>query len=162
MTSKTLLSFILAAAFVTVSCKNDLEPQESVSEVETEVTSEENAPAVIDEQIISAPSQQQAPSVVTTPQSNNTGVALNPAHGQPGHRCEIAVGAPLNSTPNAQTPAKPAPVMTSSQLQNPAASSTPSILNPTSGGTTLAKGTPNPAHGQPGHKCEIAVGQPLP
>jgi len=29
-------------------------------------------------------------------------VALNPAHGQPGHRCDIAVGAPLNSAPAAQ------------------------------------------------------------
>jgi len=24
---------------------------------------------------------------------------MNPPHGQPGHRCEIAVGAPLNSQP---------------------------------------------------------------
>jgi hypothetical protein len=28
---------------------------------------------------------------------------LNPAHGLPGHRCEIAVGAPLNSGPAFQT-----------------------------------------------------------
>lgn len=27
---------------------------------------------------------------------------LNPAHGQPGHRCDIAVGAPLNSAPAQQ------------------------------------------------------------
>jgi hypothetical protein len=25
--------------------------------------------------------------------------ALNPEHGKPGHRCDIAVGAPLNSKP---------------------------------------------------------------
>jgi hypothetical protein len=24
---------------------------------------------------------------------------MNPSHGQPGHRCDIAVGAPLNSKP---------------------------------------------------------------
>ena len=39
--------------------------------------------------------------------SNNTaGVTLNPAHGQPGHRCDITVGAPLNApaaTTSAQT-----------------------------------------------------------
>jgi len=38
-----------------------------------------------------------------TPVKNDavTAVApgMNPAHGQPGHRCDIAVGAPLNSKP---------------------------------------------------------------
>ncbi|MEL4309079.1 hypothetical protein [Joostella sp. CR20] len=29
--------------------------------------------------------------------SNTSGNGLNPAHGQPGHRCDIAVGAPLNA-----------------------------------------------------------------
>ena len=36
-----------------------------------------------------------------------TTVALNPAHGQPGHRCDIPEGAPLNSAP-AQGTAIPA------------------------------------------------------
>src|SRR5690554_4153752 len=31
--------------------------------------------------------------------NNNTKAGLNPEHGQPGHRCDIPVGAPLNSTP---------------------------------------------------------------
>jgi len=26
-------------------------------------------------------------------------IGVNPAHGQPNHRCDIAVGAPLNSKP---------------------------------------------------------------
>ncbi|WP_397386122.1 hypothetical protein [Paenimyroides ceti] len=40
---------------------------------------------------------------------------LNPPHGEPGHRCEIPVGAPLDSQPSTavptqqnQTPAQPA------------------------------------------------------
>ncbi|MCM5663791.1 hypothetical protein [Galbibacter mesophilus] len=33
----------------------------------------------------------------TAPQKSATGNGLNPAHGQPGHRCDIAVGAPLTS-----------------------------------------------------------------
>ena len=41
----------------------------------------------------------QAPT--TTQTSTNSG-ALNPAHGQPNHRCEIAVGAPLSSAPAKQ------------------------------------------------------------
>ncbi len=78
--------------------------------------------------------------------------AVNPAHGKPGHRCEIAVGAPLNSPPqapeqqlNSTTPA-PALVQSSpAKLPRPAAKS----------------GRINPAHGQPGHSCAIPVGQPL-
>ena len=71
---------------------------------------------------------------------------LNPAHGQPGHRCDIAVGAPLNSQPAAKT-------------TTPSVSSVskPAVLQPD---TLFAKGL-NPAHGQPGHRCDIAVGKPL-
>ena len=58
--------------------------------------------------------------------------ALNPAHGQPGHRCDIAVGAPLSSAPAT-----------------------------TSVNTATAPQKLNPAHGQPGHRCDIAVGAPL-
>ena len=33
---------------------------------------------------------------------------MNPAHGAPGHRCDISVGAPLNSpAPEAKQPAAP-------------------------------------------------------
>ena len=61
---------------------------------------------------------------------------VNPAHGQPGHRCDIAVGAPLNgAAPLTSTTPPAAPAPTSKAL--------------------------NPAHGQPGHRCDIAVGAPL-
>jgi hypothetical protein len=69
------------------------------------------------------------PSALVAPSSVG---ALNPAHGQPGHRCDIAVGASLNS----------APATTS--------------VNTATGSQKL-----NPAHGQPGHRCDIAVGAPL-
>lgn len=35
----------------------------------------------------------------TTAQPVKVGKGMNPAHGQPGHRCDVAVGAPLNSAP---------------------------------------------------------------
>lgn len=38
----------------------------------------------------------------TQPAAVGGDVALNPAHGQPNHRCDIAVGAPLNSAPAQQ------------------------------------------------------------
>jgi hypothetical protein len=77
-------------------------------------------------------------------QSNGakTAVALNPEHGQPGHRCEIAVGAPLNSAPAAAAAPK---------MSLP----TPQAIVPGSSVTL------NPPHGQPGHDCSVQVGQPL-
>src|SRR5687767_5926308 len=69
---------------------------------------------------------------------NSTG--LNPQHGQPGHRCDIGVGAPLNSKPNSDT-------VTPNKVQTP---------NIVSGASGL-----NPKHGEPGHRCDIAVGAPL-
>lgn len=70
---------------------------------------------------------------------SNGDVALNPAHGQPGHRCDIPVGAPLNSA--------------STNSSTNAQSGTP-VKN--SDGVAL-----NPPHGQPGHRCDIKVGDPL-
>jgi hypothetical protein len=69
---------------------------------------------------------------------------MNPPHGQPGHRCDIAVGAPLNSKPasNAVTPVN----ISSDKVAQPV--------------TAVAPGM-NPPHGQPGHRCDIAVGAPL-
>ena len=85
------------------------------------------------------------------------GEKLNPPHGQPGHRCDIPVGAPLNSKPAAQ-PAAPQPQVTQQQIvidPQPAQQHT---------GTTEPgfSGKPNPPHGQPGHRCDIAVGATLP
>lgn len=80
-------------------------------------------------------------------QAAPAGQTLNPAHGQPGHRCDISVGAPLNS------PVKSGAINTQSQAittkSAPAAQPVPAGLKI------------NPAHGQPGHRCELAVGAPL-
>jgi hypothetical protein len=83
--------------------------------------------------------------------ANANSGALNPAHGAPGHRCDIAVGAPLNS-PAAQT-ATAQPSTTATQ-QAPTSTATAPTVNEK--GQKL-----NPAHGMPGHKCEIEVGAPL-
>ena len=95
---------------------------------------------------------------------------LNPAHGQPFHRCDIAVGSPLDAAP-----AKPAttairtgaaPTLeNAARLNNPQANN-PQVNNPTAPtvANASASGTPpklNPPHGQPFHKCEIPVGSPL-
>ena len=67
---------------------------------------------------------------------------VNPAHGLPGHRCDLAVGAPL-------------PV--SAETSAPAAA--PPTINMTPQQPTVVK--VNPAHGMPGHRCDLQVGAPL-
>ena len=86
--------------------------------------------------------------------------ALNPAHGQPGHRCDIAVGAPLNSPPSATAPAStPIQLNTNNNPSSPVVSPI-TVTKSTTPVANTATGM-NPAHGQPGHRCDIAVGAPL-
>lgn len=88
------------------------------------------------------------------------GGALNPAHGQPGHRCDIAVGAPLDSKPTTAAPAStPVQLNTNSNPASPAVS--PITVTKSSTPVTNTATGMNPAHGQPGHRCDIAVGAPL-
>jgi len=84
------------------------------------------------------------PTTLPSPTSSN----LNPPHGQPGHRCDIEVGKPLDSKPiQASIPPSSNPQTITTLPQQP---------------TTLPSGgNVNPAHGQPGHRCDIAVGAPL-
>lgn len=103
-------------------------------------------------------------------QTTGSAGALNPAHGAPGHRCDIAVGAPLNSS-SAQTQAS-VPVQ-QQIIPNQAATTAPTSARQVTQPTTKATTTPavpmhndkgqklNPEHGKPGHKCEIPVGAPL-
>lgn len=87
---------------------------------------------------------------------------LNPPHGEPGHVCEIAVGEPLDGS------GKPGNENQNIQIVQPGMNGgstfstmppgSPVNSAPASGGS----GRLNPAHGEPGHVCEIPVGQPLP
>jgi hypothetical protein len=91
--------------------------------------------------------------VVNTPSSNTSGKALNPAHGQPGHRCDIPVGSPLDQPVSQPTMTTTTTTPASPTLMQPATQQVPTT---TTTGTGL-----NPAHGQPGHRCDIPVGSPL-
>lgn len=86
-------------------------------------------------------------------------VALNPAHGLPGHRCDIEVGAPLNSpaAPNLQMPNLATPSGKTGQTAQPQAQ--PQIQTQ-SQPQTIQAGM-NPPHGEPGHDCAVPVGAPL-
>lgn len=103
-------------------------------------------------QTVAAPTVSDSAPKVSTP--NAEPIALNPAHGLSGHRCDIAVGAPLNSAPN--TNSAPAPVQMNTA---PATQNAPMMQSaPSTGGKVLI----NPPHGQPGHDCAVEVGKPLP
>lgn len=73
---------------------------------------------------------------------------LNPAHGQPGHNCDIPVGEPLDGS-GTQNQVTTLPTITQP------------VAQPNFVGGAPANGI-NPAHGQPGHDCAVTVGAPLP
>ena len=110
---------------------------------------------------LAAPSVSPLTTSPTLPANNDSaaafkaGVTLNPQHGQPGHRCDIAVGAPLNTpAANIQPNVSATPPPTSSTNTNIDIQKVLPQAN--TSGTAL-----NPKHGEPGHRCDIAVGAPL-
>ncbi len=110
------------------------------------------------------------PANLPSSEEKSTQVTINPPHGEPGHRCDIPVGAALNS-PAVNTPRQTisnSPTVTAPNIVNN--STAPTIenakrLNSSQSGSTAStqnSGRLNPPHGQPGHSCEIPVGSPLP
>jgi hypothetical protein len=165
------IALILLPVSLLTGCKKELQPQDSspVSD-STAVAAMSAAPQP---QMASAPAQQATMMPIPQPvqQQVKTAKGMNPPHGQPGHRCDIPVGMPLNSKP-----APPQPKMTITPSATPgkativpvptAANGAPAILQdpnaaPAPAAVATAPGM-NPPHGQPGHRCDIAVGQSLP
>jgi|AntDeeMinimDraft_5_1070356.scaffolds.fasta_scaffold16559_2 hypothetical protein len=151
---KYFLSLVLALSVVLVSCKK---------EAEVTNTNSTRTPVVPFTEVGNQMKLQQQTTVANTT-STNTPIkspGLNPAHGQPGHLCELPVGAPLNSAP---TPSKTAistvtPTATTTVTNN----ASPTVTNlPVANPTTPTPEGMNPPHGQTNHRCDIAVGAPLP
>ena len=179
MKSNLVFSSLLVVSLVFVSCKK---------EDEATATADETPKEIIMPRVQSIPmqttTQQQttqnavpvqnqpmtANQTITPSQIVTTKKGMNPQHGQPGHRCDIAVGAPLNSPPgNANQPKAgsaisqqidPSKFTTQTQTSQP--TTTPAILSPNGTATTTTAPGMNPPHGQEGHQCGIAVGAPLP
>lgn len=152
---KPIYYTFLAVAITITSCKNkDEETAKSTPKVITPFTQQTTAAAQTEQQ--SAGTQQHnlfhENNTAGTPSVASVAAGLNPAHGQPNHRCDIAVGAPLNS----QASGKPAAPQTN-QMQMPQMQTITQTAAPK---TVTPKGM-NPPHGQPNHRCDIAVGAPL-
>ncbi|MFV8379601.1 hypothetical protein [Flavobacterium sp. LB3R33] len=149
---KSFLSLLFVSSILLTSCKKEVEPQNNATPTNvvpfTEVGKQMKTEASTATQV------QQTTNTVNP--NNAVAAGMNPAHGQPSHRCDIPVGAPLNSPP-ASTANKPVvqqqnqPVPTSSSVTT----STPVATTPTPEGM-------NPPHGQTNHRCDIAVGAALP
>lgn len=147
MNPKILITSLFVTSLVLTSCKKELEPQE-------------NTPTSELVKLGLAKDTTKTQSVIQNPATNPNTVmsdtkGINPAHGQPGHRCDIAVGAPLNSAPAQQVQT---PTQTSQPVQVNAGQQ--QVVTTTATPVKVAKGM-NPAHGQPGHRCDIPVGSPL-
>ena len=173
-TKKFSHMLLLNAAFlVLAACNNGTSSNEgtvndSTSMADAFVNGTTNTVVIPDSTTNAAPAVATATAPATVsmapaPQGKG-GAGLNPAHGEPGHRCDIAVGAPLNSAP--QTPTNTATISTSTSTEQKAATpaqQAPMVVPaPTQTTEPGMQGKPNPAHGQPGHRCDIQVGQPLP
>ena len=162
MNMKITLASVFLTSLLFISCKKELQPQESSEIPVTEATATPENNAIEPQVEVNNPNAQtvqQPVNPVQTPPAGKTAPGMNPPHGEPNHRCDIAVGAPLNS-PKAATPAPtPAPAPVQQPIPQGKASVTP--VDMSSGTTATAPGM-NPPHGQPGHRCEIAVGAPLP
>jgi len=100
-----------------------------------------------------SPEVQQSQGAPVNSVSEEAAPSLNPAHGLAGHRCDLPVGAPLTGGSGTTAPIQAPPNINMNQppLQVPQqpASAAPSGLKV------------NPAHGQPGHRCDLEVGAPL-
>lgn len=94
------------------------------------------------------------------PISSNVPGIKNPPHGQPGHRCDIPVGQPLNVSPTAIQTAPGQNPNNAIKLDANSMSAGKIQIDKTGQPAKTAPGM-NPPHGQPGHRCDIAVGQPL-
>ena len=144
------LSLLLMLACTWAACKNDAAQSDTTQSEQTPVQATPEAAGTIPGTGPDVAFQAPAPENAAAGQTATTGMK-NPAHGQPGHVCGIPVGAALDGT--AATPA------TSTPAAQPAAAPKPATAP--SGVTTAAAPGTNPAHGQPGHRCDISVGAAL-
>jgi hypothetical protein len=155
---KNLLTPLFIIPIVLISCKNEAEnqPQKAVVPFYQVANQQQNQTVVTPQpNVLYQQNGVNKNTATQTPTQTQTVAApiavakgMNPSHGQPGHRCDIPVGAPLNSPAVTGKPA------TSQVITQPNVTVTPSAT------TSTPKGM-NPPHGQPGHRCDIPVGSPL-
>lgn len=156
MDMKNTFFGLMAISILTVSCKKD----ERATYLKEDAGAAQ--PGIVVNNAPKASLMDQAGIANTvSPAPVATAPGMNPPHGQPGHRCDIAVGQPLNG----QTAAPAAQNITvngNNTIQiDPNAVSPGKIMIDNNGKQVKTAPGMNPPHGQPGHRCDIPVGQPL-
>jgi hypothetical protein len=148
---------LISVSILAVSCKKD----EKATYLKEESGSQQSSVALNNTPKASLMDQAGIQSNAA-PAAMATAPGMNPAHGQPGHRCDIPVGQPLNSQPTATPASQNISVGANGavQIDPSAASSAKAVVNNNTQSVKTAPGM-NPPHGQPGHRCDIPVGQPL-
>lgn len=151
---RNLLLGLTAIGFLIISCKKDERPTYIKDENGSQPFSTvDNTPK--------ASLMAQAGIQTANPTQMATAPGMNPPHGQPGHRCDIPVGQPLSSAP-AHNPQPGTQNVTVNANQGQTIQIDPNSLKQVNNNKSV-KTAPgmNPPHGEPGHRCDIAVGQPL-
>lgn len=158
---KNIFFSILSAGILVISCKKDEKP----TYIKEEAGVQQSAPQVNNTPQPSLLNQAGIPTTAPTSQTVATAPGMNPPHGQPGHRCDIPVGQPLNSKPAAQpnaTQSQNIAVNGNNAIQiDPNSVSPGKVMIDQNGKQVKTAPGMNPPHGQPGHRCDIPVGQPL-
>lgn len=191
---KNILSALVLASVLFVSCKKEEAAVAPEANKEVSVFSDSYSGPVDTTSVpvaaaTTTPAANGTPTMIATTQTATqtqtapvpapvkVGKGMNPSHGQPGHRCDIAVGAPLNSAPgkgNVQQVKPNSTTLSSANLTPGTVTSNGATITTTHNTTPSA--TPNaapitpivtapgmnPPHGQEGHDCAVAVGAPLP
>jgi len=157
---KNIFLGIITAGILIVACKKDEKPtyiKEEVGAQPAAAITNTPQPSLLNQAGIQTAAPNNSPVAATAP-------GMNPAHGQPGHRCDIPVGQPLNSSPAAaQAPnTQNITVNGNNTVQiDPNAVSPGKVMVDNKGKQVKTAPGMNPPHGEPGHRCDIAVGQPL-
>ncbi|MBP2618585.1 hypothetical protein [Chryseobacterium jejuense] len=148
---------LISVSILAVSCKKD----EKATYLKEEAGSQQPSVALNNAPKASLMDQAGIQSNAA-PAAMATASGMNPAHGQPGHRCDIPVGQPLNSQPTATPASQNISVGANNTIQIDPGKASPAkvTMNNSAQSVKTAPGM-NPPHGQPGHRCDIPVGQPL-
>ncbi|HEV7780449.1 MAG TPA: hypothetical protein VGO58_04240 [Chitinophagaceae bacterium] len=142
---------VMLVVFAACKDKSGEEQKEIPAIVTPAVTNTQNPAPASPAPVVIQPGPSTTINIPAPATTTAAATGLNPAHGQPGHRCEIPVGAPLSSAPSLKG-ANPVVTTTTAPAQQ-------TVTIPTTP-VKVAAGM-NPAHGEPGHRCDIAVGAPL-
>ena len=156
-----ILTLILTSAVILNACEDKKTTSEKTTETPVADT------VKIEDSTVSAANSavEITPNAVASPVSENISgekPAFNPEHGKPFHRCDIAVGAPIDSAPQQNAAPISMPQQSASNNNFNTSPIAPSIAAPVS--TPQASGPKpalNPAHGEPHHRCDLQVGAPL-